>query len=801
MKKGLIITAALAMVLGVGAAVGAHQAEAIKTKAASVSTVYCKVTQSWWTADGAAVGAYCWNGEDDSQKNAAWPGERMTAVGGQTGLWTYTVPNGYDKVIFTRVNPSGDIADWGAKTADQSIPSVKNCFTITSESAVWGNPGAVGYWSVYPEVAPEYHLLGTFNEWNDPDDDYILTVDAQDSNHYTISDVVLGANAEVKVCDVKNDDWYGDHGSNVVASEAGTYDVDFYVHADNEINVVLNKQAVEPTYTIVNRNNAPVQFELDEDEKPEGVLHQYSAEVQYACRGGELKFYANGVQITSNIGVDAGDEEHINNVYGNTTDGFRIRHTSNYFGDTKVYLKTYADGGYSIWGEGFDTDTYCAQVKTIAHGDATGYDLNLDETYEPNETYIEQYKTSSPVAIKALSGEDEYTSNEITCAGLLEDLIVEDVAGNNAKTAFQSAAWTVHNDCNEDIYIKIRKTDLAPVMYIGGYEEAHVLTIGGETVDLVKGEDNQYVAHNVSLSAGDTVTSYTIEGNAVAVTSKKVANNNLDENKKIIADVASADIYYNVETKTLWISGLPAAGQHILKNGNAVIEMHHTDPYEGYDQYASGLLSFAANDTIKLVNTGKNDSYADIWCPGIIKTSSKLAGKFIYDSENHQMKCVTACNAAVYLKIKSGVDEVYFGDVPEYVEEAVEFANGFKSAMQTACSAAEKKDAVESAWALQAAAFEALSEQAQNEIKNQLSIVDEIIEFTERYIAIKQQHSSWNLANFLDWDIPINPAFAHGSLYVDVDHSTTIIVVISIAVASAIALSALLILKKKRKHD
>ena len=803
MKKGLIFATTLAMTLGVGVAVGAHQNEVAKAEAATVSTVYCKNTQSWWKADGAAVGAYFWAGEgDDKVEPYSWPGTRMEAVAGQEDLWTVSVPANVEKVIFTRINGgTGAASDWGAKTSDLDIPSKKNCYTITSESAVWGDPGVTGEWSVYPAVDPEYHLLGTFNSWNDPDDDYILTVDGEDANHFTFSSLALEANAELKVCDVKNDDWYGDHGANVVASEAGTYDVDFYVHADNEVNVILTKQVVEPVYTLRNDDNEPVTFVLDEDEKPEGVKHQYSAEFQYGKRARRLKFYADGVEITSNIGVDWDSEQDKpvagNNVYGDVTNGFYLAHTVNYMGMTKVYLKTYDDGGISLWGDGYVNNEFTSYIDD-GKGGGSNVTLTLDTTFEPDETYIRQYKTSSAVALKALSGEDFATSFDMNCSGLTELLNIEADPTNNARKAFQNSAWKVHNDCNEVIYLKEKKTDLSLWLYVGGYEEAVVVTIGEQEIALSKDGD-EYVAHDVDLSAGDTVTAFTIEGEASEVTSKKVANNNLSADKKVIADVEDADIYYNIADKNLWISGLPEGGQHLLVNGKTAIQMTHTDPYEGYDQYASGMLEFKANDTIKVLNTGVEDSYAVVWCPDIVATSEKLNGKFVYDSEKDEMKCTADCSAAVYLKIKSGVDEVYFGDVPEYVEEAVEYVNGFKAAMATACSAEGKKAAVETAWAAQATAYAALSDQAKEEVyKGGYSLVDEIKEFAERYVAIKQQHSDWTLENFLEWDIPASSRYG-GMEFASEANDSTMIVIITIAATSALAFTALLILKKRKQ--
>lgn len=124
-------------------------AAVLSISTAFATTVYCKVTHNWWTQDGAAVGVYAFLNDD--VKNADWPGVRMEAVAGEEGLWKADIDFAvYNKFIFTRVNATGDIAYWGAKTADLSLPTDgKNLYTITSETQVWGDPGAEGVWSTY----------------------------------------------------------------------------------------------------------------------------------------------------------------------------------------------------------------------------------------------------------------------------------------------------------------------------------------------------------------------------------------------------------------------------------------------------------------------------------------------------------------------------------------------------------------------------------------------------------------------------------------------------------------------------
>ena len=120
---------------------------AMSVQSANTMRIYCKQAQNWWKADGAAVGAYYWGTGGNAN---SWPGTRMTKVSGQTDLWYIDVDiDKYQKIIFTRVNGSGSVSDWGAKTGDLTIANTTNQYTISSSSAVWGDPGVKGSWGTY----------------------------------------------------------------------------------------------------------------------------------------------------------------------------------------------------------------------------------------------------------------------------------------------------------------------------------------------------------------------------------------------------------------------------------------------------------------------------------------------------------------------------------------------------------------------------------------------------------------------------------------------------------------------------
>ena len=140
-------------------------AAVLSISTAFATTVYCKVTQSWWTADDAAVGVHYWGG---ATAGTVWLGVRMAPVAGDEGVWSYDVPADITGLIFTRVNGSDDIADWGAKTIDLTLPTDDhNLFTITNSEPAWGDPGCNGVWSVYGAEPAEplengFYLVGKF---------------------------------------------------------------------------------------------------------------------------------------------------------------------------------------------------------------------------------------------------------------------------------------------------------------------------------------------------------------------------------------------------------------------------------------------------------------------------------------------------------------------------------------------------------------------------------------------------------------------------------------------------------------
>ena len=144
--------------------------------------------------------------------SAQWSGF-MTAVDGEDGVYTATIPAGFKKINFARLD--GDAAatapDWANKwnqTNDLVILDKKDLFSIEG----WGDPDSYGSWSrLYPILTNGYYLIGKFSgvdAWNVED----LTAaklftknEAASGEEYALT-FTLAEGDGIKVAKVENDE-------------------------------------------------------------------------------------------------------------------------------------------------------------------------------------------------------------------------------------------------------------------------------------------------------------------------------------------------------------------------------------------------------------------------------------------------------------------------------------------------------------------------------------------------------------------------------------------------------------------
>lgn len=742
-------------------------------------------------------------GQEVATGRMVWPGTHSGITSytlGQTDVYKVELSESYPKFIINNgTNQTVNVEDLEDNIGKVLV--VENNKEDGKYKTYWLDTSA---FEDYP-AEDGYYVVGSETSWTF---EGAPKLGAGDEENYGILEgyqTVAGEKFKVKGYFNGDFDWYGipDDGSNYEADAAKK--VDIYLSKDGFIYV----SDVEENEYKVRRNDSELYeyaFTLDEDGKPEGVKHQYSATIPNAYRANELVFYKNETKMTSGIGVDEGAT---NNIVGNVTDGFKIYHGNN---SMKVYLKEYDDGGCSLWGEGYAENEFYIPGLT----DTPSKYIMLDNTFTPYGDYIKQYKSIAlSIAVKG-EEQDKYYLTDNGCSSM-QNLTAETAGQNNAYMT-SGSYFNVHNACNTEVYIKM-KTDLSLVIYIGGYVEQHVMTIGGQEIALEPYEGGQYRATGVTLHAGDTLTSYEIDGveKISEVSAKVVGNNNLGADKKVIVD-ATADIYYNVANKTLHVSGLPTGGFHIIKNGTTLITMTPGEKAYGYDQYYSDLLTFAVNDTLKFVNTNGEEGVkaAEVFSIATIDQGDPKGKQdcFTYDNTDKVIKCVTATSATVYLKINQELgDKVYFGPVPKYVQDAYDFANAFNTAIEAVCTdvenaetaadlAAARQD-LEDAWEDKEIEFNDLSEQAQEYLKGESAqSVAELRSFFEKYDRVytyRKIRFSWNLSNFLDRNFS-NSAYIN-PIMINKTNSVVMVSIIASMVTLFASAGVVLFLFKKKKHN
>ena len=485
-------------------------------------------------------------------------------------------------------------------------------------------------------------------------------------------------------------------------------------------------------------------------------LHARPTTYAETTEGGNVKINQTA---TFDVSVDSGHYRVVKSDYVPVTDGFYLAGSWDWSTSGLIEMTENEDGPEGVL-------SYKALNVSLDDGDEfVGVAYSDDDATYANPTYIQcDHPTEFPVSI-------ENTNGKVTNGGHYDIYMNKDQNGNTT--------WG---------YYLVAKDYVEPT---------YDLLVNGAAIEMTEGEDNQYYALGVSLEAGDSI-EYAYNNIGITdSTAKVVSNNNLKADKTVLVD-ATADVYVNIVTKTIWVSGLPNTGYHIILNDHELITMTKGDDFEGFEQYYSDFINFIKDDVLRFVNCTPYETPA---LPSVFDITrideGGLADNFEVNTDNH-LECISACSAMVYLKLKFEQDEVYFGDVRPEVLRAIEYAEDFMDKIEVACNDGEPvQGTLVSAWNAQKTTYLGLDEAVQTELlKGSSSSVQEIKDFAAMYKYVFGRRHSWGLDNFLNWDIPTSSNIV---IPTQNNNYIAIIVVVSIIIISTVGF-AFFSLKKKRQH-
>lgn len=796
MKKGLIFATTLAMALGVGVAVGAHQNKAVEVKAED-KVIYCKVDKSWWTTGSAAVGAYYWGGTG----GPSWPGVRMTSVTTDPTVWKITIPSGHSNVIFTRVNPTGNISDWGAKTDDLTIPTdSKNLYVITQETAAWDGAKSAGAWQDETYVEPtaaavyKYSLNGgaaveltkaTGTEYASAELDFakgdVLSF-TKDSSAYAVTPKDSGQQTKVYAVEggLKFAEAY--HGKLYLETAtaelwAGQFTPGYYLAGV--------KGEWEPKLAIP--------AVLEEGENPAYAIEDVALNagdgikvINFPTEGNAITWYNVSyeneqpkVATSTEVAFTVDDDLNLvvtnagtYNVYYNVTSGWYSIEDVNYTPDIP------AEEGYYICGEFSSVPSWkydgATKMTATSQDGNVAYHMNFSLAAGDQLRVRSYFDAQDPKDRWATVGNEIDTTDPDRLFDKEGDNLKARVAGYyDVYAKYEQKA----GDESEQFYFYV-----SPHVNTYEIEMTAVKFIGAAKEGTAAQESQVAYAGQVFNPVQPAMAGYALRGYYTdeACTTAYVAHE-FEAAGHLYAKYTKAGFYVTYGTSEYSIDGAtPMTTAGIAETNKA----------------EAALTVTAKNSTYSFVYYGED---------GVMSGHSGLGDTYAYaENEESHIKFTELGTYAVYWS--EGDNKIYLND------GSTAYATTFLTNTGAVCQGDHKAEgyisSLKAVWAQEKLAFENLSDGAKAEIRavgfnggdEKGSAVEQLV---ARYHHIVWKYGSEEFEDFIfNSEQPIPPhhdAFIGGFDAFNSSDNTTMIIVISIAAVSALAFTTLLVFKKRKQ--
>lgn len=536
--------------------------------------------------------------------------------------------------------------------------------------------------------------------------------------------------------------------------------------------------------------------------------HAYTYSVDGGANYNSMK-YVNGFEVASPsdedlqvgdtilfkkdgsaLAVTPKDDDLLTNVYSN--DG-TLTMGKPYNG--KLYLNV---GTNKLWAGQLASGYYFAGSNT-----SWNVKLALNATKEPevNCYYVESVVLAANATIKCIYVPND--SNTPTYYNADENKVLTSteveysVDGDNNLVVTNAGTYDIYYNTDTEYYSIEDCNWVAPTYTVFTNGEAYALTLNTGT---------EYQTEELDVIAGNPVSVLRNGSPDNSFNLKGIGNNNVTSDKKVLVNAENVRIYVDLDAKTIFVGGInPYTGNngyHMIQNGEFV-EMTHYKEYEGFDQYRTDSRYFEAGDKVRFIDIKSGSAIPTVFDITTINAGG-LGDKFAVSAG--QIVCITTCSCNVYLKLKFEADEIYFGEVEQYIADAVAYAKGFISTIGEICEDIEggnnRQTQMEAAWAAQATAYGSLTAESKEYLADgQESANQYVRDFDAKYVRVytlRKLGSGWNLADFLEKNLSSNNIGLSINRSID---NNAMIAIVAISAVSAISVAGLLLVLKRRKHD
>ncbi len=469
---------------------------------------------------------------------------------------------------------------------------------------------------------------------------------------------------------------------------------------------------------------------------------------------------------------------------------------------------TYFDDGGDNNMETKDPGTYTFNFNTSSKEISVGVaaDVPAEDGYyivgtETNWKYAGATKMSTDPAV---AGE-----NTAVCLGYVasaDEIIkvrsyidgVDTWYGNNEPLSETDGTYDIYLNSSKEVYVHYNEPDPVTVYRVKVGDAA--------AVGITLNENTEYMTAEMDFKAGDEV-SVLYKGVADSTFHlKEIGNNNVNDDGEVLLN-AHGRVYIDVDAKTIFVGGLDFGGYHLVVNNTFVKMTKNDNPLDpSFREYYSELIEFKQNDVVRFVDTtgdnpDPNVKYANIFDITTIDPDSVTG----FAEVGGSLKASKDLLCSVYLKIKDGADNVYFGTYAPEVAAAKNYAKDFTDAFDGICKESEQDEdyvaglALE--WQSQKTTFETLPQQVQDVLKaaTKSHSVEDIANFISAYEYIAKKYNTRLGAsyNFLEKDLGLGSNVITRTM--NVANQTTLIIVLVATVTTISAIGLFLNIKRRKE--